>query len=82
MFRQSIRRFATAAESASPYGIMVGKVQGKVNGFVGGTLSLGNVRSSFTTLLTMKNNHSDWKHPSHPSEQTLRRDRLRDPRKG
>jgi len=38
MFRHSIRRFATAAESASPYGIKVSKVQGKVNGFVGGTL--------------------------------------------
>ncbi|CCX06204.1 tryptophan synthase beta subunit-like PLP-dependent enzyme [Pyronema domesticum] len=35
MFRQSIRRFATAADSASPYGIRVGKVQGTVNGFTG-----------------------------------------------
>lgn len=35
MFRQSIRRFATAAESASTYNIKVGKVQGRVNGFVG-----------------------------------------------
>lgn len=36
MFRTAIRRFATAAESASPYGIKVGKAQGQVNGFVGG----------------------------------------------
>ncbi|KAL7270926.1 hypothetical protein RUND412_006350 [Rhizina undulata] len=35
MFRLGIRRFATAAEAASPYGIRVGKVQGTVNGFVG-----------------------------------------------
>lgn len=35
--RQSIRRFATAAESALPYNIKVAKAQGKVNGFVSGT---------------------------------------------
>ncbi|KAI5780915.1 tryptophan synthase beta subunit-like PLP-dependent enzyme [Geopyxis carbonaria] len=35
MFRTGIRRMATAAESAQPYGIKVGKAQGMVNGFVG-----------------------------------------------
>ena len=37
MFRQSLRRFATATDSASPYNIKVGRIQGRVNGFVGGT---------------------------------------------
>lgn len=46
MFRYgAVRRFATAAESASLYGIKVGKVQGKVNGFVGGTFSLSGAAS-------------------------------------
>ncbi|KAG0133762.1 tryptophan synthase beta subunit-like PLP-dependent enzyme [Tuber indicum] len=35
MFRFGLRRFATAAEAASPYGIKVSKAQGSVNGFVG-----------------------------------------------
>jgi len=36
MFRFGLRRFATAAEAASPYGIKVSKAQGTVKGFIGG----------------------------------------------
>lgn len=36
MFRFGLRRFATAAEAASPYGIKVSKAQGSVKGFIGG----------------------------------------------
>jgi cysteine synthase A len=36
MFRLGLRRFATAAEAARPYGIKVSKAQGTINGFVGG----------------------------------------------
>lgn len=51
MFRSAIRGFATAAESASKYGIKVGKVQGKVNGFVGGASPHCPTARFFTRLL-------------------------------
>lgn len=77
MFRQSIRRFATAADSASPYGIRVGKVQGTVNGFTGGAhLSypeeIGNSKVEVRDLdldrvLTSSSSNSNRKHSFDPS---------------
>jgi hypothetical protein len=52
MFRQSIRRFATAAESAATYNLKVGKVQGRVNGFVGGACYSPPLPPTMPALLT------------------------------